>query len=118
MADVQITRQVLTKTEVAPTFTTLNATDIYYVINDTLRLVLYYKNTNGSVATITFDTTKLVDGLAIADHTISIPATTGERVIGAIPATLEVQSGAQAGKLKFTCNLATGVTVAAFDTGT
>jgi hypothetical protein len=116
MADVQITRQTLTKVEVAPTFTTLNASDTYYVINDALRTILYFKNTNAGAATITFDTTLLVDALAVADHTISIPATTGERVVGAFPQTMEVQSGAQDGKLKFSCNLATGVTVAAFTT--
>lgn len=116
MADVTISKQTLTKTEVAPTFTALNATDIYYVLNDTGRVVFYFKNTNGSAASVTFDTTKLVDGLAIADHVISVPATTGERVLGALPATLQVESGTHAGKVKFTCSLATGVTVAVLST--
>lgn len=116
MADVTIAKQVLTKTEVAPTFTALNATDIYYVLNDTERIILFFKNTNGSAATITFDVTKLVDGLTVGDHVISIPATTGERVNGAFPASMEVESGSHAGKIKFTCNLATGVSVAVLST--
>lgn len=116
MADVTIAKQVLTKTGVAPTYQTLNATDIYYVLNDTERIVLFFKNTNAGAATITFDVTKTVDGLTIADHTISVPATTGERVAGAFPATLEVESGTHAGKIKFTCDLATGVSVAVLAT--
>lgn len=116
MADVVITTQQLSKTEVAPTFTTLNNTDTYYVANHGLRTVLYFKNTNGSVCTVTFDATQLVDGLVLADITISIPATTGERVVGAIPVKMEVVGGTNDKMLKFTQNLATGVTVAAFNT--
>lgn len=116
MADVVIATQQLSKTEVAPTFTTLNATDIYYVQNHGLRTVLYFKNTNGSVCTVTFDATQLIDGLVIADHAISIPATTGERVVGAIPVKMQIVGGTNDGALKFSQNLATGVTVAAFNT--
>lgn len=116
MADVTIAKQVLTKTEVAPTYQTLNNTDTYYILNDTARIILYFKNTNGSAAVITFDVTKLVDGLTIADHTISIPATTGERVVGAFPATMQVEGGSHAGKIKFTCSVATGASVAVLAT--
>lgn len=114
MADVQIATQLLSKTETNPTFTTLNATDVYYVPNNTVRTILYFKNTNAGAATVTFDVTQTIDGLTIADHTISVPATTGERVVGAFPARFQVEGGTEDKKLKFTQNLATGVTVAAF----
>lgn len=113
MADVQIATQTVSKTEIAPTFTTLNAVDVYYVPNNTIRTILYFKNTNAGAATVTFDVTQTIDGLTIADHTISVPATTGERVVGALATRFTVEGGAEAGKLKFSCNLATGVTVAA-----
>lgn len=115
MADIQIATQLLSKAEVAPTFTALNATDVYYVPNNAARTILYFKNTNAGVATITFDVTQTVDGLTIADHAITIPATTGERVVGALPTRLQVAGGAQDKKLKFSQNLATGVSVAAFN---
>lgn len=115
MADVQINAQSMSKTEVAPTFTTLNATDVFYISNngDT---VLYFKNTNAGAATITFDVTQSVDGLPLADHTISVPATTGERVIGQLPVKMNVLSGTQAGRLKVTCSVATGCSVAVLAT--
>jgi hypothetical protein len=113
MADVEIATQLLSKTEQAPTFTTLNATDTFYIPNNTARTILYFKNTNGSIATITFDITQTVDGLALADHTIAVPATTGEVVVGGLPTRMTEGSGAQAGKLKMTCSVATGCSVAA-----
>lgn len=114
MADIQITTQALTKDVTAPTFTSLNATDIYYVPNNSSRTILYFKNTNASSATITFDITQLEQGLTIQDHTISVPATTGERVIGNMPRKMEISTGTNDAKLKFSCSLATGVSVAAF----
>lgn len=115
MADVQINSQSMSKTEVAPAFTTLNATDVFYISNngDT---VLYFENTNGSAATITFDVTQEVDGLVLADHTISVPATNGKRVVGQLPVKMNVLTGTQAGRLKVTCSVATGCSVAALAT--
>lgn len=113
MADIQISTQTLTKTVTNPTYTALNATDIYYVPNNSGRTILFFKNTNGSSATITFDVTQEAEGaLTIADHTISVPATTGERFVGNLPRLME-QLGAQVNKLKFTCSVATGASVAA-----
>lgn len=111
MADVQIAAQSMSKAAVAPTFTTLNATDVFYIPNN-VKTVLYFKNTNGSIATITFDVTQLVDGLEIADHAITVPATSGERVIGALPSKMTELTGTNAGKLKMTCSVATGCSVA------
>jgi hypothetical protein len=115
MADVQIATQLLSTTEVAPVFTTLNAVDVYYVPNNTMRTILYFKNTNAGVCTVTFDVTQTIEGLTIADHTISIPATTGERIVGHFVTRFEFVGGTNDKKLKFTQNLATGVTVAAFN---
>jgi hypothetical protein len=48
-------------------------------------MFLYVKNASGSPITVTIDTPGLVDGLAIANLTVSVPATTGERMIGPFP---------------------------------
>lgn len=113
MADVQIATQTVSKTEVAPTFTTLNATDTFFVPNNGQRTILWFENTNAGAATITFDVTQLINTLTIADHTISVPATTGKRIVGGLTTTMTVSGGADDGKLKFTCSVATGCTVAA-----
>lgn len=113
MATVQIATQTLSTTAAAPTFTALNATDTYYVPNNGGKTVLYFKNTNGSICTVTFDITKVYEGQTFVDLAFTVPATTGERVIGGFGAILESASP-QANKLKFSIDIATGVSVAAF----
>ncbi len=112
MADVVLTVQTVTRAGVAPSYTAIDATDTYYVPNAAGRLFLHFKNT-GAIATITIDVTKQVEGESIVDPTISIPATTGDRMAGAFSVLYEQASGTHKGRLKFTNDVATGVTVAA-----
>jgi len=112
MADVQLSVQSLTPGGVAPSFSALNATDVYYAPRRGGRTILWFKNT-GSEATITFDVTQSVEGLGLIDPTVTVPATTGERAVGNLPALYEVVGGANDGKVKFSCSVASGVTVAA-----
>jgi hypothetical protein len=46
------------------------------------RTFLWCKNASGGAITVTLATPGDVEGLAIADRTVSVPATTGERMIG------------------------------------
>lgn len=112
MSDVQLSVQSLIPGGVAPSFSALNATDVYYVPRRAGRTILWFKNT-GAEATITFDATQKVEGLALTDPTVTVPATTGERAVGNVPALYEVVGGAHDGDLKFSCSVASGVTVAA-----
>ena len=54
--------------------------------------VLFLQNTNGSARTITVTTAQTVDGLAVADLTITLPATTGRLITAAFPRTVYNQS--------------------------
>jgi len=117
MADVEITPQAISPAGIAQTYTTLNATDTYYVPNRGSRVMLHFKNTNASPATVTLDITQTTaEGLGITDPTISVPATTGDKMAGTFPFVYEVRGGANDGKLKFTQTVATGMSVAAIQT--
>lgn len=113
MADVELSVQVATDEGAAPSFTTLNATNTYYVARRGGRTVLWFENTNASPAIITFDVTQTPGGLSVTDPTITVPATNGKRVAGNFPDIYESTDAAHDGDLKFTCSVATGCTVAA-----
>lgn len=74
------------------------------------RLFLHVKNTNASSRDVTIATPGTVDGLAIADVVVTIPANTGDRMIGPIKASLFADAN---GFAQITYSAATGVTIAA-----
>ena len=113
MADVDLAVQQISRLGITPTYTAIDATDTYFAPWMDGRLILHFKNTNGSISTVTFDVQQTVDGLAITDPTVTIPATTGDKFIGPIPFAYKILSGVDANLVKFSQNVATGVTVAA-----
>ena len=115
MADVLITRQQIVRTGLSgPTYTAIDATDTYYVENAPGDVFLHFKNTGGSAATVTLDITRTQQGASFADPTVTIPATTGDVLVGPFPELFEVVGGTHDGRVKFTQDQATGVTVAAY----
>ena len=64
---------------VAPTFSAANASDTFVAGPNVL---LYVKNTNASTRTITLTTPATSHGLAVADPSNTIGATTGELIFG------------------------------------
>lgn len=67
-----------------PAFTAAAATDTFAPTDRTL---LYVKNTNASTRTITVTTPgTAAGGLAVADYSGTVGATTGELVLGPFPA--------------------------------
>jgi hypothetical protein len=114
MADVVLTPQVSTKGGITPSYTAIDATDTYYY-NNAGTVILHFLNT-GSISTVTFDITKTVQAEAITDPTITVPATTGDKMVGPLSDLYEVESGANAGQVKFTQDVASGVTVAVIRT--
>jgi len=71
---------------------------------------LHVKNT-GLIKSMTIQTPGLVDGLAVADRTVSIPATTGDKVIPPLPPSQYAQAD---GSVYIDLDSETGVTVAVF----
>lgn len=58
--------------------------DGHSFVNDG-RTVLLLQNTNGSARTVTVQTSVTVDGLAVADLAITVPATTGRLLTAYFP---------------------------------
>jgi hypothetical protein len=71
----QVTRQGLT-----PVFSTVTSEGVS-VANDG-RMVLEVKNTSASSVNVTVQTPGSIDGLAIADLVVAVPATNGDKIIG------------------------------------
>jgi hypothetical protein len=91
-----------------PTLSAANASDTF-VPDD--RTFLWVKNTNASTRDITITTPKTgVGGLAIADVTVTIGATTGEEMIGPFPA--QHFADASTGLATVTPTATAGVTLA------
>lgn len=71
------------RTGLNPSFTSANA-DGHTLDNSAKDILLYVKNGAGSPINVTITTPGTVDGLAVADRVVAVPAT-GERVIGPFP---------------------------------
>jgi len=112
MADVQFEPEQVTLAGLAATYNSIDATDVYFANNSRGKVFLLFKNTGGSPSVVTFDITQTVAGLTVTDPTVSVPATTGERLIGPFPGVWEEAGGVQKGRVKFSQDQATGVTVA------
>lgn len=75
------------------------------------RTFLHVKNAAGSSMTVTITATGTVRGQLAADLVVTVPATTGDKMIGPIPA--ELFAGASDGLAAITYSSTTSVTVAA-----
>lgn len=86
MATVNMTLQQVTKTAngTTPSYTAATSSDTYKAPNDG-RVFLHAKNVGGSPVTLTVSTPGTMDGNAVADYTATIPATTGDKLIGPFP---------------------------------
>ncbi len=113
MADVILTEKQIVQAGLTPAYQSIDATDTYYAKNSAGKLFLHFLNTGGSISVVTFDLTQLVEGAAFIDPTVSIPATTGDKMVGPFPGLWEVLGGTHDGRVKFTQDQATGVTVMA-----
>jgi hypothetical protein len=98
--------QVVSASGLAPTYAAASGGGDTYSPGD--HVFAHIKNGGGASSTATFTTPGLVDGLAIADLTVSVPAS-GERMIGPLPARTFSKSDGQA---DITCSPTTSVTIA------
>lgn len=114
MANVTLAVQQISVDGVVPTYLTDvdDAADTYLVPNNG-QVYLHFKKSGAGIATITFLTPITVGGLAVANPTVAIPATTGDKMIGPFPPNI-YNNGAN---LEFTTDNVTGLTVAAVRLG-
>ena len=110
MARTEITPQQIVRTGLASALATPDLANGNQFVNDG-QCFLYVKNASGSPITVTIDTPGTVDGLAIANLTVSVPATTGERMIGPFPPGIYGQAD---GKVYVDWSSVTSVTAGVF----
>jgi hypothetical protein len=106
MARTALTAQVITRAGIAPSYAAANVDGHSWPNNGTQ--LLQVKNASGSPITVTFPIPVTVDGQAVASKTVSVPATTGDRLIGPFP----VQYNQLNGDLNVDFSAVTSVTVA------
>lgn len=86
MARTLRTSAAATTAGITPVYSTVdNANGENFANNQ--RKMLHVKNTGGGACTVTIKvpSTVLVDGIAPADHTVVVPITTGDKMIGPFP---------------------------------
>lgn len=107
MATVTKNAETVERAGIAATYNgALSAADTYKVPNNE-RTVLHFKNTGGAATTVSFDIPGTVDGQAIADRTVQVPATNGDRFVGPFPRRVYGDD------ITFTLSVAAGVSFAA-----
>ena len=109
MADVDVAVEKITRAGIDAADTgSLSVSDTYKVLNNG-RTFLHFKKTGAGACTVTFISPRTVDGLALADPTVVVPATTGDVMVGPF----ETESfNDSVGKLAFTLSEITALTVA------
>lgn len=116
MSTVTLTPQSVLKSGLAATYLDsgaspkLNVTDTF-TFNNTGKEVLHFKKSGAGACDVVISTPGTVDGLAVADRTVQIPATTGDKFIGPLPPSVYNTPGTDllAG---FTVSEITGLTLA------
>jgi hypothetical protein len=112
MARTALTPQAVTTAGITPAFTAANV-DGHSIASNGDPMYLEVKNTSGSIVTVTIATND-VGARALADDTVSVPATTGDKIIALDPDLHVVGSGADKGKVLVNFSAVTSVTCAAF----
>lgn len=108
MSDVTLTPQKASAVGVTPTRTAMATADTYIVRNSGNMLLAFIKTGAGD-ATITVQTPATIGGLAVAERTITVVATSGDVIAaGFAPAIYNDSSG----DMRFTTNEETNLTVA------
>lgn len=88
MAQIRLNPERTDPAGLAATYNSgLTTTDTYLVRNDG-KTFLHCKKSGAGICTVTVQTGQTVRGLAVADVTIAVPATTGDRFIGPWPGDL------------------------------
>ncbi|WP_405019551.1 hypothetical protein OHV05_24445 [Kitasatospora sp. NBC_00070] len=103
-----LTPQAVSRTGLTPTYSAAAAST---TVPCGERIWLHVKNTNGSSMTVTLTSTAVTLGQATVDVVVTVPATTGDKMIGPIAPGLF--AGAVDGACAITYSSTTSVTVAA-----
>jgi len=109
MAIIVLAPQLLNRNAVAETFTGSLSTSNTYTVNNNGNVFLHFKKTAAVNCIVTVLTQGVVDGLAVADKTFTVPASTGDVIAGPWPSGIYNDAN---GDLVFSMDDIDGVTVA------
>ena len=112
MAEVRLTPQKLLKAGITPAYTGSLLTANTYMIRNTGRMFLHFKKSAAVIANIVIETPVTVDGLAVEELSVAVPATTGDKMIGPFAPTI-FNDGL--GDVRFSPDDVDGLTVAAVE---
>jgi len=87
MARTELALQSTARTGLNPTYSAATV-DGFAINNASEQVILHVKNGNAASCTVTVQTPNTIDGMAVPDLTVSVPATTGDRFIGPFPKAL------------------------------
>jgi hypothetical protein len=109
-----MTRGTLSVQEIAlagttPSYSAGDAANGHQFVNDG-QTFLHVKNTGGGACTVTLTTPATIGGVALADPTVSVPMTSGDKMIGPFDPSLFNNAG---GLLYVDLSTSSGVTLAA-----
>lgn len=110
MANVRLTPEAVDDKGLAATYIGSLSVANTYLVNNGGNVILHFKKTGAGACTVTVTTPKTGGrGLAIAERTFTVPATTGDIFAGTFPVGL-FNDGS--GDISFTLSEITGLTVA------
>ena len=110
MARTVLAVQQVTINGAAPTFAAADQANGMEFANNG-DVILEVKNTSASPVTVTLTTPITVEGIALTDPAISVPATTGDRIFGTFSPQVFNQAG---GTVYVDFSASSGVTIAAY----
>lgn len=88
-----LTPQTVTKTGTTPAYAAANSSDTIATANGALQF-LHVKNANASALTVTLvDAGTTPAGSAASNPTVTVPANTGDKMIGPLPNSLAAATG-------------------------
>ena len=112
MARVSVTPQACSDAGITPTWTAPTVDGIMIPGDGQTKVIV--RNANASACVVTVQTPEQRAGLDVAERTVSVPATTGEQIIGPFPAAQynRPTGGADAGKVYIDFSVQASVTYA------
>jgi hypothetical protein len=90
MATIQLNVQQVSRGGLAAAYTAAGASPLLNIVDtfqfqNSGREFLHFKKSGAGACTVTITTPESVDGLAVAERTVSIPALTGDVMVGPFP---------------------------------
>jgi hypothetical protein len=110
MADTRATSQKISRAGIAPSYTAgvvVGTTD--FVFKNNGRVMLHCKKSGAGACTVILKTVQQVQGLALTNPTLTVPASTGDIMAGPFPPSTFNDS---AGDMRFNFSEVTGLTFA------